>query len=278
MNGRAKVFGALLGVSVFGMGFASATSLADIAGTAESVVAPVTKTSASSLPDPVPPPATPAAPVATPAAPQPPVKVPSAAPTSSTSSDVAATLTSATHASSPRGGLPSVDGTARGTTSSASREAAQQVSGSARSSSGANSNRQDKALGRDRTTSGGNEHSIHPAEPAPLRWFFIHVWPAIALGQDGVFSTTLPERLEGTTSFLATDAARLLTGFSGATGPGPNPTPSPSQSAKPTGRLAVPPAVAQAVESYRALIFLALVVLAGLFVAWTESRALSRPH
>jgi hypothetical protein len=264
VRGAISVFGALLVASVFNTGFASAMSLGETAGTAESVVTKITESSSSSLPDP----ATPTAPVVTPAAPQLPVKAPSAAaPRSSSSSNVAVTLNSVT---------TSVAGTATST----SREAAQQVSASARNGSGADSNRQGAAQGRGGPrTSGNGEGSIDPAKVAPLRWFFIHVWPAIALGRDRALLTTLLKRLEGTTSSLPpTDAARLLTGFSGASRPSGDRTLSTAHSAKPNELPAVPPATGTEVESYRALIFLALVVLGGSFVVWAESRPLSWPH
>jgi LPXTG-motif cell wall-anchored protein len=263
VRGAISVFGALLVASVFNTGFASAMSLGETAGAAESVVTPITETSSSSLPDP----ATPTAPVVTPAAPQLPVKAPSAAaPTSSSSSNVAATLNSVTTG-------------AAGTATSTSREAAQPVSASARNGSHADSdsNRQGAAQGRDPRTSGNGEGSIDPAEVAPLHWFFIHVWAAIALGRDRALLTTLLERLEGTTSLPPTDAARLLTGFSGASRPSGDRTLSAAHSAKPNGLLAVLPATGTE-ENYRVLIWLALVVLGGSFVVWAESRRLPRPH
>jgi hypothetical protein len=264
VRGGISVFGALLVASVFNTGFASAMSLGETAGAAKSVVTPITESSSSSLPDP----ATPTAPVVTPAAPQLPVKAPSAAaPTSSSSSSVAATLNSVT---------TGVAGTATGT----SREAAQQVSASARNGSGADSNRQGAAQGRGGPrTSGNGEGLIDPAKVAPLRWFFIHVWPAIALGRDRALLTTLLERLEGTTSFPPTDAARLLTGFSGASRPSGDRTLSAAaDSAKPNGLPAIPPATGTEVESFRVLIFLAFAVLVGSFVVWAESRRLPQPH
>jgi hypothetical protein len=255
-------FGALLLASVFNTGFASAMSLGETAGAAESVVTPITETASSSLPDP----ATPTAPVVTPAAPQLPVKAPSAAaPTSSSSSNVAATLNSVTTG-------------AAGTATSTSREAAQPVSASARNGSDADSNRQGAAQGRGPRTSGNGEGSIDPAEVAPLHWFFTHVWAAIALGRDRALLTTLLERLEGTTSLTPTDAARLLAGFSGASRPSGDRTLSAASSAKPNGLLAVPSATGTEVEDYGVAIWLALVVLGGSFLVWAESRRLPRPH
>jgi hypothetical protein len=263
-----SVLGALLVVSVFGVGFASATSLEETAA-----VTSVTETASSALPDPVPS-ATPTAP----AAPRLPVKEPiAAAPSSSPSSD-----NSVTDVSSPRGGLPSVDGTVRDTTGvagrdmSTSREAAQQVSTSARGGSGGDSNLRGASQGGDPTTSEENRSSIDSAEVAPRRWFFIHVWPAIALGWARL--TTPLEGLGGTTSLRPTDAARLLPGFSGVSRPRGDRTPSAARSAKPKGLLAVPTSIATAAESLRTLIFLALVVLMGSFVVWTESRSPSRPR
>jgi hypothetical protein len=111
---------------------------------------------------------------------------------------------------------------------------------------------------------------------APLRWFFTHIWPAIALERAGV---TMPlERLEGTTSLLPTDAAQVLAGFSGAGRPSGDPTPSAAHSARPNGLFEVPSAIATAVENYLILIVLALVVLMGSFVIRAEYRSLSRPH
>ena len=270
-----SVFGSLLVASVFGVGLASAMSPGETRGTAESVVTPVTETSRSALPDPVPP-ATPAAP----AAPRLPVKAPSAAaPTSSSSSDAAGTLNSVTDAPSPGGRLPSVDGAARDTTGVAGRstsgEAVQQVSASARNGSGGDSNLRGAARGRGPTTRGESRPSIDPAEVAPLRWFFTHVWPAIALGRAGL--TTPLEQWEGTTSLLPTDAAQLLTGISRAGRPSGDRTSSAAHSAKPNGLFEVPSAIATAVENYLILIVL-LVVLTGSFVIWAEYRSLSRPH
>jgi len=260
VRGAISVFGALLVASVFNAGLASAMSLGETAGAAGSVVTSITETSPSSLPDP----ATPTAP----AVPQLPVKAPSAAaPTSSSSSNVAATLNSVTTG-------------VVGTAASTSREAAQQVSAPARNGSGADSNRQGAAQGRGQRVPGNGEGSIDPAEVAPLHWFFIHIWPAIALGRDRAPLTTLLERLEGATSLPPTDAARLLTGFSGARRPSASGdrTLSAAHSAQQNGPLAVPRAIASGVEGYRVLIWLALVALGGSFVVWAESRRLPRPH
>lgn len=271
-----SVLGPLLVASVFGVGFASAMSPGESAGTAESVVTPVTEASRSALPDPMPP-KTPAIP----AAPRLPVKAPrAAAPTSSSSSDAAATLNSVTDVPSPGGRLPSVDGAARDTTGVAggatSREAVQRVSASAPNGSGGDSNLRGAARDAAPTTPRENMPSIDSAEAAPLRWFFTHVWPAIALGRAGL--TTPLEQLEGTISLLPADAAQSLRGFSGAGRPSGDRTSSAAHSAQPNGLFAVPSAIATAAEDYLILIVLVLVVLMGSFVIRAEYRSLSRPH
>jgi hypothetical protein len=258
-----SVLGALLVTSAFGVGSACATSLEETAATAESL---------SPLPGPAPP-ATPTAP----AAPRLPVKEPiAAAPSSSPSPD-----DSAADVSSPGGGLSSVDGAVRDTTEmagramSTSREAAQQVSTPARSGSGGDSNLRGAPHGGGPASSEEYRPSIDSAEVAHRRWFMIHVWPAIALGW--VRLTTPLGQLKGTTSLRSTDAARLLTGFSGASHPRGDRTPSAARSAKPKSLLTVPTSIATAAEGLRTLIFLVLVVLMGSFVVWTESRSPSRP-
>jgi hypothetical protein len=271
-----SVLGPLLVALVFGVGFASAMSPGETTGTAESVVTRVTETSRSALPDPMPP-ATPEAP----AAPRLPVKAPRAgAPTSSSSSDAAATLHSVTDVPSPGGRLPSVDGAAGDTTGVADRatstEAVQQVSASANNGFGGDSNLRGAARGSGPTTPGENRPSIDSAEVAPLRWFLTHVWPAIALGRASL--TTPLEQLEGTTSLLPTDAAQSLTEFSGAGRPGGDRTPPAAHPAQPNGLYAVTSAIATAAENYLILIVLSLVVLMGSFVIRAEYRSLSRPH
>jgi hypothetical protein len=271
-----SVFGPLAVALVFGVGLASAMSPGETRGAAESVVAPVTETSRSALPDPMPP-----APPAAPAAPRPPAKVPSAAaPTSSSPSDVAGTLNSVTDAPSPGRRPPSVDGAARDPTGvagrSTSREAVQQVSAPAGNGSGGDSNLRGAARDRVPTTPGESRPSIDSAEVAPLRWFFTHVWPAIALGRPGL--TAPLKQSEGTTPLLPPDAAQLLPGFSGAGRSSGDQTPSAAHSAQPNGLFAVPSAIATAVENYLILIVLALVVLTGSFVIRAEYRSLSRPH
>jgi hypothetical protein len=269
-----SAFGTIFIASVFGVGFASAMSPGEAAGTAESVVTPVTETSQSALPDPMPS----TTPTAS-AAPRLPVRAPSAeAPTSSSSSNAAATLDSVTDAPSPAGRLPSVDGDVRDTTgvadSATSRETGQQVSASARNGAVGDSDLRGAARGP--TTPGKSRPSIDSAEVAPRRWFFTYVWPAIALGQAGV--TTPLEQWEGTTSLLPTDAARLLTGISGAGRLSGDRTPSAADSAHPNALFEVPSAIATAVEDFLILIILALVALMGSSVIRAEYRSLSRPH
>jgi hypothetical protein len=269
----ASAFGSLLVALAFGVGFASAMSPEESAGTVESAVAPVTETSRSALPDPPP-----AATAAAPAAPRLPVKEPSTGAPSSSSSDVAATLDGVTGAPSPGGRLPLADGAAGDTTGTAGRatsmEAAQQASAPARDDSGGGSN--PRGAARDRRATIPGRPSIGAAEVAPLRWFFTHVWPAIALGRADL--TTPLGQLEGTTSLLSSDAAQLLAELSGAGPPSGDRTPSAAHAAQPNGLFAVPSAIATAVEDYLILIVLALVVLMGSFVIRAEYRSLSRPH
>ena len=271
-----SVFATLSIASAFGVGFASAMSPGEVGGTAESVAAPVTETARSALPDPMPPP-TPSAP----AAPRPPVRAPSApAPTSSSSGDAGATLGSVTDVPSPGDRLPSVDGPATDTTGvaggTASREEVQQVSAPARNGSGGDSNLRGTARGRHPAIPGKSRPSIYSAEVAPLRWFFAHVWPAIALGRAG--TTTPLEQWDGTTSLLPTDAAPLLTGIAGAGRVSDDRTPFAAHRAQSNGLYAVPATIVRAVEDFLILIVLTIVALMGSSVIRAEYRSLSRPH
>jgi hypothetical protein len=124
------------------------------------------------------------------------------------------------------------------------------------------------------------EHSeIAPAEPAPWRRFFARLWPAVALGQASPLLATIRQQVEGTASLLGTDAARALAELSEAGEPGGDRAPStPPPSKTPNDLLSVPPAIGAAVESYRILIFLGLIVLTISWLMWSDSRALSRPR
>lgn len=268
------IAGALLvAASVFGV---PSTSADEVTGTVEGAVGSVTTTPVQGLPS-TPSPPTPPAPVATPTAPQQipvsPAKLPTeAAPTSSQgAAGLPDSVTRVSSKSTAGTDFPSAGGTR--TVAGASTEATRQSSASVRGSPDLDSPRQG-IRHRGTTTSGGGHRSIESAKVAPRSWFFVYVWPAVALGRDGGLLTTLLSRLEGANSLPVAEAARIFLGLDENTqADGDSPPPdlfgipnSPSVTPFDTG------------SSTGLKIFLATAALLAVLAVWAEFNAATRPR
>jgi hypothetical protein len=229
--------GAVVGTAAFGVTPASASLTEEVVKAAGSVVQPITTTVAPS-PPPAPAPSPP--PVAVPAAPRAPAGSTSdPAPSPNPVSTVAAGATKALHpvaetlAGGGKSGTPEKVATP---VSGSPREAAKQVVPSAagdgsegtsqpgRSASGPTAGAGSRggdaipvgAAPRKPAARGGAP-SIKPARAAPLWRWFAHVWPAIALGRDGVSMA----QWEIAPRLVASNVVRgLLMGALGATAAG----------------------------------------------------------
>src|SRR4051794_7002792 len=159
------------GISVSEVTFAAAEPLNDVVSKVENVAAPLEDTARSALPE--------RTPAAVPTAPEVTRTVPDQGPSgagsrSSPSSEAATTLSSAAGASRRVGGLPSTERSGGNTT---------QAAGPSASGAGDLVAQAAAPAGRSATEDPKLRRAV-PADKVPLRWFFVYVWRAIALGQD----------------------------------------------------------------------------------------------